>query len=90
MNAFAKFDEIPLMTLQDIKETKRYGEYKETYETFMTLAIRMLVVPIMSLIGTTVVWIRGVICMIGILRRKITMYFAFNGQRRHFYCVKLL
>ena len=22
---FAKFDEIPLMTLQDIKETKRYG-----------------------------------------------------------------
>ena len=22
---FAKFDEIPAMTLQDIKETKRYG-----------------------------------------------------------------
>ena len=25
MNVFAKFDEIPLMTLQDIKETKRHG-----------------------------------------------------------------
>ena len=25
MNMFAKFDEIPAMTLQDIKETKRYG-----------------------------------------------------------------
>ena len=25
MNVFAKFDEIPTMTLQDIKETKRYG-----------------------------------------------------------------
>ena len=25
MNVFAKFDEIPSMTLQDIKETKRYG-----------------------------------------------------------------
>ena len=25
MNAFAKFDEIPSMILQDIKETKRYG-----------------------------------------------------------------
>ena len=25
MNVFAKFDEIPLMILQDIKETKRYG-----------------------------------------------------------------
>ena len=25
MNLFAKFDEIPAMTLQDIKETKRYG-----------------------------------------------------------------
>ena len=25
MNMFAKFDEIPEMTLQDIKETKRYG-----------------------------------------------------------------
>ena len=24
MNMFAKFDEIPAMTLQDIKETKRY------------------------------------------------------------------
>ena len=24
MNVFAKFDEIPSMTLQDIKETKRY------------------------------------------------------------------
>ena len=23
---FAKFDEIPAMTLQDIKETKRYGQ----------------------------------------------------------------
>ena len=25
MNMFAKFDENPAMTLQDIKETKRYG-----------------------------------------------------------------
>ena len=25
MSVFAKFDEIPSMTLQDIKETKRYG-----------------------------------------------------------------
>ena len=25
MNMFAKFDEIPAMTLQDIKETKCYG-----------------------------------------------------------------
>ena len=25
MKVFAKFDEIPSMTLQDIKETKRYG-----------------------------------------------------------------
>ena len=25
MNVFAKFDEIPSITLQDIKETKRYG-----------------------------------------------------------------
>ena len=25
MKVFAKFDEIPLMTLQDIKETKRHG-----------------------------------------------------------------
>ena len=26
MNVFAKFDEIPSMFLQDIKETKRYGQ----------------------------------------------------------------
>ena len=26
MNVFAKFDEIPSMILQDIKETKRYGQ----------------------------------------------------------------
>ena len=26
MNMFAKFDENPAMTLQDIKETKRYGQ----------------------------------------------------------------
>ena len=25
MNMFARFDEIPVMNLQDIKETKRYG-----------------------------------------------------------------
>ena len=25
MNMFARFDEIPPMTLQDIKETERYG-----------------------------------------------------------------
>ena len=27
MNVFAKFDEIPSIILQDIKETKRYGHY---------------------------------------------------------------
>ena len=32
MKVFAKFDEIPSMTLQDIKETKRYGH------TFVRLA----------------------------------------------------
>ena len=26
MNIFARFDEDPAMTLQDIKETKRYGQ----------------------------------------------------------------
>ena len=26
MNVFARFDEIPSMTLQDIKETKPYGQ----------------------------------------------------------------
>ena len=26
INMFAKFDEIPAMTLQEIKETKRYGQ----------------------------------------------------------------
>ena len=26
MNMFARFDENPAMTLQDIKETKRYGQ----------------------------------------------------------------
>ena len=26
MNIFARFDENPAMTLQDIKETKRYGQ----------------------------------------------------------------
>ena len=30
MNAFAKFDEIPSMILQDIKETKRYGHNVKT------------------------------------------------------------
>ena len=32
MNKYAMFDEIPSMTLQDIKETKRYGRTdKRTY-----------------------------------------------------------
>ena len=35
MNVFAKFDEIPSMTLQDIKETKRYGH------TFVRSFVRM-------------------------------------------------
>ena len=30
MNVFAKFDEIPLMILEVIKETKRYGRYEHT------------------------------------------------------------
>ena len=33
MNVFAKFDEIPSKTLQDIKETKRYGH------TFVLLSV---------------------------------------------------
>ena len=32
MNMFARFDEIPGMTLQDIKETKRYG-WKDNVKT---------------------------------------------------------
>ena len=35
MNAFAKFDEIPSMILQDIKETKRYG-HKNVSDTWYT------------------------------------------------------
>ena len=30
MNVFAKFNEIPSMILQDIKETKCYGRYGHT------------------------------------------------------------
>ena len=30
MNMFARFDEIPAMTLQDIKETKQYGQMLRT------------------------------------------------------------
>ena len=37
MNVFAKFDEIPSMTLQDIKETKRYGH------TFVRSVVRSFV-----------------------------------------------
>ena len=37
MNVFAKFDEFPSMTLQDIKETKRYGH------TFVRLVVRSVV-----------------------------------------------
>ena len=37
MNAFAKFDEIPSMTLQDIKETKRHGH------TFVRSFVRLFV-----------------------------------------------
>ena len=32
MNMFAKFDEIPVMTLQDIKEIKRYGRTDGQHE----------------------------------------------------------
>ena len=31
MNMFARFDENPAMTLQDIKETKRYGQDGRTH-----------------------------------------------------------
>ena len=31
MNMFARFDENPAMTLQDIKETKRYGRRNQQY-----------------------------------------------------------
>ena len=31
MNMFARFDESPAMTLQDIKETKRYGRTYAQY-----------------------------------------------------------
>ena len=35
MNMFARFDENPAMTLQDIKETKRYGQTnKQTNKKF--------------------------------------------------------
>ena len=37
MNMFAKFDEIPAMTLQEIKETKRYGR-KHTHKDNMKTA----------------------------------------------------
>ena len=37
MNVFAKFDEIPSKTLQDIKETKRHGH------TFVRLFVRSFV-----------------------------------------------
>ena len=30
MNKYARFDEIPSMTLKDIKESKRYGLYAYT------------------------------------------------------------
>ena len=32
MNMFARFDEIPAMTLQDIKETKHYGRMDGQHE----------------------------------------------------------
>ena len=32
MNKYARFDEIPLKTLNDIKETKRYGRTDEQRE----------------------------------------------------------
>ena len=31
MHMFARFDENPAMTLQDIKETKRYGQTERTH-----------------------------------------------------------
>ena len=37
MNVFAKFDEFPSMTFQDIKETKRYGH------TFVRSVVRSVV-----------------------------------------------
>ena len=33
LNMFAKFDDIPAMTLQDIKETKRYGQRETSVHT---------------------------------------------------------
>ena len=35
MNMFARFDENPAMTLQDIKETKRYGRTDGRWHTRM-------------------------------------------------------
>ena len=39
MNVFAKFDEIPSMILQDIKETTRYGH--TVGRSFVQLDVRM-------------------------------------------------
>ena len=35
MNMFARFDENPAMTLQDIKETKRYGQTDARTDAWM-------------------------------------------------------
>ena len=43
MNMFARFDENPAMTLQDIKETKRYGRMdnvKTVYHGRMDISIK--------------------------------------------------
>ena len=37
MNKYARFDEIPLMTLKDIKETKRYGRTDERTDNVKTV-----------------------------------------------------
>ena len=44
MNQYARFDEIPSMTLKDIKETKRYGRMdgRSNETVFMWLRFRIL------------------------------------------------
>ena len=40
MNMFARFDENPAMTLQDIKETKRYGRMHRRTDNLKTVYLQ--------------------------------------------------
>ena len=49
MNVFAKFDEIPFMILQDIKETKRYGHTSDVRSVGQTDNVKT-VYPITNIV----------------------------------------